>query len=379
MRYNLGSLLFLLIFFVTLLNAEDFNFTPHANLTSPYVKEPVVLSIDLNQTNHNIVLFFNFDLKPSSEYIFKRIDSKETDNYHNTKAHYLYLVYPMKSGKIELHFNLIKRVTNDESIAYSFSGDRDNTKTLETCNTQISLPPLTLYVKPLPPKTLLVGDFTLSYDLGKTHAKAYEPIPFQVILKGNGYPPLLKSLISSSQVFTLFNEKPTIHSSYSKEGTYSKITYFMALSSEQSFTLPAINIKAFNPKKEQSYLLKIPSTHFDIEKVNTKTLIDNIDNPPPYTTDWNQLINLLGYLVVFGAGFTTGWLFRWKHRKKVAKSHPLVSKIDMCKERKILLQLLIAHNPIMFQEIIQQLESDLYNKESYSLKLLKQKAKEKLL
>ncbi len=374
MKHSPGRLLLLLVAFVSLLGAEDFSFNTHVDIPNPYVKEAVVLSVDLNQTNHDIVLLFNFDLKPSPDYTFQRIDSKETDSYHNAKVHYLYLVFPLKIG-----FDLVKRVTNDESVAYSFSGDRDNVKGLVTQNTTVTLPPVTLHVKPLPEGTQLVGDFTLNYEIKQTKAKAYEPIPFQVTISGRGYLPLLKNLIPKSDAFTLFSEKPIIHTTHSKEGVQSKVIYPMALSAKQSFTLPAIEIKAFNPKKERSYLLKVPETHFEIEKADVNTLVDKIDSPKPYRTDWSWLTTLLGYLVVFGAGFASGWLFRWQKRQRNDTLHPLVEKIEACKEKKALLQLLLAHDATLFAPVINKLETDLYGRGSHTLKSLKQEAKELLI
>jgi hypothetical protein len=378
MRHNPGRLLLLFVALLSLLRAEDFRFDARVDVPDPYVKEAVLLQVDLNQTNHDIVLLFNFDLKPSPDYTFWRIDSKETDSYHDAKVHYLYLVYPLKSGRVEIDFELVKRVTNDESVAYSFSGDRDNVKILETKNTNVTLPPLTLDVKPLPEGTQLVGDFTLAYDLKQTRAKAYEPIPFQVTITGRGYLPLLEGLVPQSPDFTLFSEKPIVHTSHSKEGTHSKVIYPMALSAKEDFTLPAVKIKAFDPKKERSYLLEVPQTTFSIERPDVNTLVDKVDNPPPYEGDWGWLRTLLGYLIVFGAGFASGWLFRWQRRTRHEHTHPLMEKIEACKEKRALLQLLLAHDAARFAKVIDKLEADLYGKGSYTLKSLKREAKEQL-
>jgi len=377
-KHSPGKLFLFFAILLSLLGAEDFSFSTHVDVPDPYVKEAVLLSVDLNQTNHDIVLLFNFDLKPSPDYTFQRIDSKETDSYHNAKVHYLYLVYPLKSGDVKIGFDLVKRVTNDESVAYSFSGDRDNVKGLVTQNTTVALPPVILHVKPLPKGTQLVGDFKLNYEIKQTKAKAYEPIPFEVTISGRGYLPLLKNLIPKSDAFTLFSEKPIIHTSHSKEGLQSRVIYPMALSAKENFELPAIKINAFDPKKERSYTLEILTTRFQIEKADVNTLVDKVDNPAPYRTDWSWLTTLLGYLVVFGAGFASGWLFKWHKKQRHDLQHPLIEKIDACKEKKTLLQLLLAHDAVTFAPVIRKLEADLYGKRSTTLKSLKQEAKEQL-
>ena len=381
MKHNPGRRFWLLItILLGILHAEDFRFDARTDILDPYVKEGVLLSIDLNQTNHDIVLLFNFDLKPSPDYTFQRIDSKESDSYHNAKVRYLYLLYPLRSGKIDIGFDLIKRVTNDESVAYSFSGDRDNVKGLVTQNTRIDLPPLHLNVKALPKGISLVGDFSLTHKLEKTEAAPYEPIPFQVTIKGKGYPPLLKTLMPQHTPFTLFLEKPIIHTSHSEAGTQSTVTYPMALSHEKDFTLPALTLYAFDPKKERRYTLTVPATDIHIIKSDVNSLVDTVDTPPPLHTNWHWLTTLLGYLMAFGAGFATAWVVKWqrKHPRKEA-THPLAEKIDACKEKKTLLQLLLAHDTVRFSSVIDALEADLYGKKSTSLTTLKQHAKEQLI
>jgi hypothetical protein len=58
--------LFIALSFV-LLSAEDFTYDFHLDKQDPYLKEPVILTLDLKQTNHDIVLLFNFDLRKSDE------------------------------------------------------------------------------------------------------------------------------------------------------------------------------------------------------------------------------------------------------------------------------------------------------------------------
>jgi len=379
MKNSLGSTLaYIIMLALSLLHGEDFTFLRQVDTPNPYVKEGVLLSIDLNQTNPDIVLLFNFDLKPSSDYVFRRIDSKESDSYHNAKVHYLYLLYPLKAGDIDVDFRLTKRVTNDESVAYSFSGDRDNVKGLVTKDSNISLPPLRLHVKPLPKGTTLVGDFTLTYALQKKEAEAYEPISFRVTLKGRGYPPLLASLFPKKVPFTLFTEKPIVQKSHSKRGTFSTVVYPMALSSDRDFTTPPITIHAFDPKKERAYTLKVPPETIRIEPADLNALVDKIDTPPPLHTDWQWLGSVLGYLLAFISGFATAWFLKWHKRAALPPKHPLEAKIDSVQDKKALLQLLLAQPAPRFSTVIEKLERDLYGKGQYTLTSLKKEAKEQL-
>jgi len=379
-NHNLGKkLLFLLSF--TLLQAEDFSYTFHVDNKNPYVKEAVLLTLDLNQTNHNIVLLFDFDLAPSDNYSFQRLDIKETDSYHNAKIHYVYLVYPLVSGDVKLQFTLTQKATTDESVAYSFSGDRDNVKGLVTTNIKIILPPLVLPTKILPKGTKLVGDFTLDYTLKKQQAKAYEPLPLQVTIQGLGYPPLMNTLLPKEGNFTRFTEKPIVHSVASTLGTQSTITYPMALSHSESFTLDTLHIKAFNPKTEKSYQLTIPSLDFDITKIEQAHLLDKSNMPEALTTKWSwveELGTLLKYLIVFMAGYLSALTFKWGKSKQTRQDNPLKTKIQNAKDERALLQILMSTDSKRFKTSIEKLEASLYAHGKINFRQVKQEAEEQI-
>ena len=386
MKHNLGKPLgrlfgVYLFLALTLLFAKDFSHTFKLSNPNPYVKQAVILTLDLNQTNHDIVLLFNFDLKKSDAYFFQRLDVKESDAHHNTKVHYTYLIYPLRSGEIEIDFALTQKVTNDESVAYSFSGDRDNVKTLVTDDTEVTLAPLKVNVQALPKGTSLVGDFTLDTRFKTNHALAYEPLPFELSIQGEGYPPLLEHLVPKNSAYTLFEEKPIVHTVHSKKNTQSTVRYPMALSAVESFSFAPIVIKAFNPQSKKSYTLTIPGQDFVIKKEETSTLLDSIDSPKPFSTDWSWVSTLFSYLIVFGAGFLTAMVYK---EHKISLKHnedPLIQKIDACQNEKALLQLLMASDSQKFVNIIETVENSLYKnskigKEKMTLKQCKEKAKE---
>ena len=384
MKHNLGKIIKLFIAFsFVLLSAEDFTYDFHLDRQDPYLKEPVILTLDLSQTNHDIVLMFNFDLQTSDDYFFQRLDTQETDTHHNTQIHYVYLVYPLRSGEIRLSFDLIKKVTTDDSVAYSFSGDRDNIKGLVTTDTKITLPPLLLNVKNLPENTALVGNFSLTYTFTKHEAKAYEPIPFQVKIEGSGYPPLLDNLLSKDLNITVFKENPIVHSTHSKQGTRSSVIYPMALSSDKSFTLNPIIVKAFDPKTKKSYELTVPKQYFNILKADVNTLVDKIDDPKPLESDWSWISSILttlfSYLIVFGAGYLTAISLKWKKKILPKEDNPLKEKIAVSKDEKALLQILMASDSKKFAESIEILENGLYGKDKINFKKVKQEALEKII
>ncbi|MEA1953153.1 MAG: hypothetical protein U9O24_02035 [Campylobacterota bacterium] len=379
MKNNLGKLLFTLLYGLWL-QAEDF--THHFTLSnsSPYIKEGVVLTLDLNQTNHDKVLFFQFTLKKSPTYTFHRLSAKERGANNAAKIHYAYLIYPLQQGELALHFELTQKATTEENLAYSFSGDRDNVKGLTTLDTSIKLAPLLLQVKPLPDGTSVVGDFNLTYHIKKHQANAYEALPFQVILKGLGYPPLLENILPKEGNFTRFEETPIVKVVNSLKGTKSSVTYPMALSHHESFDLNPLVIKAFNPKTKQSYTLNIKKQHFNIQPVEPKSLVDKIDYPKTLQSDFSWLTESIGYIVVFVAGYFTALSLRWrpKEKYKQTKKHPLKEKINRCRDEKALLQLLMATDAKYFSADIEKLEKHLYGKSKVNIKQFKQDLGEKV-
>lgn len=362
-----------------MLHGEDFTYTFNIDKPKPYVKEPVLLTLDLDQTNHDVVMLFNFNIKKSKDYTFQRIDIQESDSYHHAKIRYLYLLYPLRSGDINISFDLLQQTTTDESIAFSFSGDRDHVEGIVTTDTKIKLPPMQLQVKPLPEGTLLVGDFSLSHIIIKQKAKAHEPLPLQVSIKGTGYPPLLDSLLPKEGNFTRFTEKPIVKSFPGKKGTQNTVIYPMALSHTQSFTLAPIVLKAFNPQTEKTYTLEVPEQKFEIQKVDGLSLVDQIDSPESLTADWSWLSTLFSYVVIFAAGYLTALSWKLKKRPSHREDNPLIEKIQACKDEKALLQVMMATDSKRFTPIIEKLENSLYGNGKINFNKMKQDALDRIM
>lgn len=390
-KYNLGKLVIALVCMLTL-HAEDFNYKLQTDKYNPYVKEAVILTLELNQTNPKKVLLFDFDLLPSKSYNFQRLDMQAANEtpkkgLHAVHIKYTYLLYPLHAGETNINFKLMKKVTTDASVAYSFSGDRDNFKAIVTKDTLVHLNPLSLHVKPLPLHTKLVGDFTLTYDFQKHQAEAYESIPFQIQLKGQGYPPVLENLFPTDNNFTLFKETPMTKTIVSTTGSQSTVTYAMAFAHDKTFTVPKLTLNAFNPKTEKSYMLTVPAHTIDITKVDKRHLLDSIDNPPRYTSKltslWESIETVLRYILVFIAGYFSAMLLRWKktsiRKKSVPKEpHPLGEKIAACKEPKALLQLLMATDAHRFKLPIEKLEDSMYADGKISLREVKKEVMDML-
>ena len=359
MKKNHGRSILLLLIFTLLYGDSGFEYKFDISNQNPYIKEPITLTVDISQKDHSKVMLFKFDIKKSDEYIFWRIDTKSRDEYHNNHIKYTYLLYPLKDGKIDINFNLIQMITTDDKVAYSFSGDRDNTRGLNKKDIPITIPPLSINIKPIPPKVDIVGDFGLSYHIKREKAKSYEPLALRVTINGSGYIPKISNLIPPSKLYTIFAETPIVKSINHKDTTLSEVIYNLALSAKDSFELEPIIIKAFNPKTAKYYELKVPKHSFEITKPDIDKLIDTTDSPKPIDDNlWSKIGSFISYLLVFIAGFISAKLIKWG--KKSNRSDEVEDIISSTKNPKELLAILMATDRVKYKERIEKLERDIY-------------------
>jgi len=362
----------LFIIFLTLLHANDIRYSFHLSNHTPYKNQAIVLDVNITQEDHSHVMLFNFMLQKSKMYTFHQIDFKENDEYHHLKHQYKYLIYPKQEGNCTLIFKMIKSLTDDEKVAYAISGDRDNVKKLVKKDIKVELEPLILNVKSLPKGTNIVGDFSLNYTLDKRHTDAYDPVHLNVVLQGNGnVSPWL--LIPKSEKYHLFTQEPKVKMLYTSKGTQTRMVWDYAISAKESFELPDVLLKAFNPQTQKTYNLKIPAQSIMVKKIDKTTLLDREDTPSISTkSNWSWLWMLFSYVAVFVAGYLTPR--DWFKRKRVlpkSKENLLNDAINRAKTHKELLQLLVVQDNNRYRQAVTLLESVVYNGKKISLEKIK--------
>jgi hypothetical protein len=370
--YNLKILVVVLLFAVTLLSAKEVETSFHLSTKTPYEKEAVLLEVNLTQVDHAKVMLFEFSLANSPDYEFHQIQLKEFKKYHNLQHHYLYLIYPKKSGEVLVKFNFTTFITDDDKVAYSISGDRDHVKGLEKEDVVVKLAPLKLAVKPLPMGVDLVGDFSLTHTLDKKETKAYDPVNLKVVLKGKGF---LKpfELLKPTQAYRIFTQPPKLKTLHTKKGSYSSLEWEYALSAKESFVLPKVRLKAFNPQTKKVYALGFPSYAIKVHPVQEEALLDKVDAPKSAKgIDWNFWSRLFSYVVVFVAGFLMPRdLFQRKKVMAQSREDMLQEKIKEAKSHRALLKILLLEDASKFKDAIETLESVVYNGKKIPLSQIK--------
>lgn len=277
------------IFSLSVACANDISYNFHISNKTPYQNEALLLDVNISQEDHSTVMLFKFNLKKSEAYDFHQIDFKENNNYHDLRHQYKYLIYPKQEGTVALEFEMIKSFTDDDKVAYSISGDRDNVKGLVKKDISVVVEPLKLSVKALPKGIDLVGDYKLTYRLDKSSTSAYEPVHLKVSLEGEGNLPSL-SLFSKDERYHLFTQAPKVKRLYHSRGTKSSVEWDFAISSKESFVLPKVLLKAFNPKTQKAYELLIPSQSVEVKGIDVETLVDKVDSPASSKgIDWSWI------------------------------------------------------------------------------------------
>ncbi len=360
------------LFCLTALYADDVAYSFSVSNANPYEKEAVLVEVNVTQVDHSNVMMFKFSLKKSEDYDFHQIGFKEHEKYHDLREEYVYLVYPKKSGKVLLEFEMIKSITDDDKVAYSISGDRDNVKGLQKEDIVVNLKPLSLEVKTLPTGVDLVGNFDLTYDLDRNKTEAYDPINLEVKLKGKGFLSSFK-LLEESLAYRLFTQNPKFKILHRKEGSSSSLEWDYAISAKENFTLNQIVLKAFNPKTKEVYNLLLPAFKIEVTKVEEASLLDEVDYPARAKgIDWDFWSWFFSYVLVFVAGFLMPRdLFKAKKILEESSEDILNEKIKNSKSHKALLKILLVENKEVFAKAIEALEEVVYNGEKVSLSKIK--------
>ncbi|HHS91796.1 MAG TPA: hypothetical protein ENK82_00470, partial [Campylobacterales bacterium] len=291
---------------------------------------------------------------------------------HDLRQQYYYILYPKKSGEILIEFEMMKSITDDDKVAYSISGDRDNVKGLQKEDYRVDLEPLIMQVKTVPLDVDLVGDFTLTHSLDKEKTKTYDPVNLKVLLKGTGFLSPFE-LIEESKEYTLFHQRPKFTQFHTKVGTSSSLEWDYAISAAKNFSLAKRVLKGFDPKSEKRYELVFPTLSIEVEEVIVESLLDKEDVPSKTKEiDWSYFLTIFSYLIVFLAG----WLMpkealRFQKNKALTSEEILAEKIKRSKEHKELLDILLLENSPQFSKAIHALEGVVYNGEQKSLSEIK--------
>ncbi len=363
MKKSLGSLLFL--FLVPLMATSqlcDVNFT--VSNPKPYVKEPVIITFHAAQKDHKEVMFFDLSIDKSPLFTLTLLEKKEHEvAYHDKYVTYTYQLFPLKEGNLTLPFKLKVSTASDKSVETFATGSRDVINPMLTDDYDIPIKALHLFVKPIKAVDL-VGDFTLKMQIDKKILRPFEQLNLNYTLQGKGYPANIPNLLPKIEGVEIFLEK----NHPNKETDI----YQYALIADKNFTIPALKLHCFSPKKRRYYTLQTNPTAIKVKAISQEALLDKHDSLPSTVSnfDWK---NLFYALLIFIAGYLSATLHIFDFLKKsTTVDNPLKDDITQSKNPKALLQLLLSTKNRDYKPYIDTLEAHLYHDKPIDFKALKE-------
>ncbi len=370
-----GRIVLFFLMLTVALAASDYSYSLHLSKKSLFVKEPMIVTFDINQTDHSKVMFFDFSLKSGNDFFVHRLDKRVDEGYHARKERYTYLVYPLKAGKIELRFDLLVRRGNDDLLTTAFTGGRYNVKAVETDDSHEPIPAQKLEVKPLPAGTDLVGKFKVERRIKKRILHSYEPLYIDIEISGTGYAPDIEQIAWLPRVsgVRLFADKPKIVRRYTKEGIKTEALFRYALIAQKDYLIPGLHLQVFDTVQKKSYTIDEPAVKIEIEPAQTASLIDKKSLPPPIESPGTLLKQFFLSLLIFGAGWISAVLTMRIRRSRKRKSggNEWQNMVKSSKDARTLLKLLVMKDPKRYEPWIERLEYALYKGEKADLKEIK--------
>lgn len=377
MKNILGSLsLFLAM--LSALHAQklaEFNF--ELSNTNPYVKEAVQVTFKAKQKEHTEAMFFFLTPKSSPEYKIVLLNKVAQDvSYHNKQTEFTYLLFPKKSGKINVKFDFVIKTASDKAIAQVYEGSRDNVKSIDTTNTKIDIKPISLHVKDLAQKVDLVGDFKISSKLESSTIKPFESANITYYLQGTGYDEFHLKLIDTIDNVKIFSDVVKHYNKATKDGYKIQREFKYALVADKDFTIKSATIKCFNPKTSKYYDINTKPYTIKVEKIDETTLVDAEDFPKP-KNNFAYIKNFLIYALLFLSGFLTAKFL--PKNFSMFKKPVVYEDITNAVSAKELLNIIVQkYNTNNLTQEIKELEDIVYNKKKANFKKIKKKILKKL-
>ena len=371
MKNTLGKILFLWLISSTYIYAQEnplavFELT--TNKTDPYIKEAVEITFKARQKDHEDVMFFFVTPKKSDNYKIVLLNKDAKDiAYHDKESIFSYLLFPLKSGDIDVKFNFTIKVASDEAVAQVYRGSRDNVKWIETTNTKVDIEPLKLHVKLLKHDVDLVGDFKLSSKIQKTKVSAYESTNIKYFLEGIGYDEFTIKPIDDISGINLFLDINKHFNKATKDGYKIQREYNYALLANKDYTINSKSINCYSPKDGRYYTIKTKEYKITVEKTDISNLIDK-DEYPKQTNYFKSIKEYLVYILIFFIGYISA-----KIDIKTKRSKKEYEDITNAQDAKELLYVLINnYNDKVDKGYLKVLEEIVYKgSSSYTFKDIK--------
>jgi len=373
MKKNLGKVGLLLFLLQTLLFGTQLaTYTLSSNKDTLVLKEPLIITFEVEQKDKTDNMFFSLTPKKSPDYEIKLLKSLTNDTQtHHSKAVFTYILFPLKAKKLLVTFDFSIQTASDGALAQSYVDDHDGSKAIQKAMHHIALNGLAIKVNKTPNNVDFFGDFTLQAKLDKTKVSAYEDVNIIYTLKGEGYKNQKKDFLPKIMGVTAFHDAHNIYAKLTKKGYNTKRVYTYALSATKDFTIPAQSLRAYSFTKHKLYTLNTASHLIHVRQIDSNSLLDKKDAPEQENLFRIENIKkFFIYAMIFIFGFITAKLTEFQFIKKEK-----IDKFQDIKEAKTVKELLLIlinnYRNFEIKDFVQQLEEIEYKQSSQSLQDVK--------
>jgi len=189
MKKSLGNMIIFFLILLTSLDAQQLaRYKLTTNKQEATLYEPLLIHFNAIQMDHSNVMFFFLHPKKSDDYTIALLSKHiEDKGYHDTKALFTYIVFPLRPKKIEIAFDFVVKTASDAGVANAYVEDHDDSVGIDLHATHLPVKPLTLNIKPLQHPVDLVGDFHLESSIDTQQITPYQNVNLRYTLVGVGY------------------------------------------------------------------------------------------------------------------------------------------------------------------------------------------------
>lgn len=358
----------LILSFISSLHAEPYVWRVESSASEVFEHEALHLTYQCIFDDE--AMPFAIDLHPSlqtNNYRLERLSEMESVSEGRRVNRYEWVLFPKRSGDVNVTMTAIMRQTTQGSIENAIIG-RDNVQDYQFSDTNISLPPVSVHVKPH--KADLFGSYRLQLDVKKESVEAFEAIPVTVRLEGIGNTNRLDPFEIDIEGVHTFTDTPKQAFTLTPRGFKGSLSQRFALSSDQNFTIKPMQFTYFDQDGAGIKTLTTPQKNIVVRQAfSVDTLLDETDAD---IAERDVDLVWLDWLMVFISGAVTGWFLRrhiqafWP--KKIDASWQ--KRLEKSKKVSELMVILAMDKRRRFDALIKRAE-----KEKWALKRLKQEAK----
>jgi len=340
-----------------------------------YVGEAIVFTLKFKYKKDLDIVNLEFSKPNFESFWVKDLKSPQSQNNYTKYAEQeiKYLLFPQKSGKIELGPLKIGVITADNNASRGFF------LSSSTINTPVYSNKINLNIKPLPQGTNLIGDFSIKSTIDKSVIDQGDAISYKLYIEGRGNIDDLDEVkidIPNTTIYDNPSKKEYSIKNNLYGGKYSKI---YSIVGNKDFVIPSVKIKYFD-KKTQT--VKVISTQTHKIKVNVKSIKESklevasapikekevikkdekTNGKTIFITNEEKILYFFIGLISGVVSFGIFVFFKNRNKSKTTKDTTLMQSIKRTKTAEELFKILVV-----YINIDEELDNIIYTLENISL------------